>query len=271
MISFDDALKVLEKAADALPDGIFDGLNGGINLLPDVKKSEDDEEMFTLGQYFCNSLGRYVNLYYGSFEALYGHLSDEKIAEKLKKTLYHELTHHVESLAGDRSLEREDEEYLASYEAFKRGEPLPIESILFVCEDNASLSPMAEGLWNVLSQQAGLSISCTSAAMAKTCPAAVCPEAVEAASAYGADIAAHAPQPVNAQMLSSHSIVFCMTEEQADDLADEYPRYDVKIYALGDQDILPPHTAADYQNAAAEMEKTFETLIKELKEEENSK
>lgn len=271
MISFDDAQKALEEAADALPDGIFDRLNGGINLLPDVRKSEENDDMFTLGQYFSNSLGRYVNLYYGSFEALYGHLSDEKIAEKLKKTLYHELTHHVESLAGDRSLEREDEEYLAEYEALRRGEPLSIESILFVCEDNASLSPMAEGIWNVLSKKSGLSVPCLSASRKKNCPARVSDAAVQAAAAYGADISGHIPQPVHAQMLLHASITFCMTEEQADDLADAYPRYDAKIYALGEKDIQPPGSEEEYKKAAKKIKKAIDALIEEIKDEDGGK
>ena len=47
-------------------------------------------------------------MYYGSFMALYSYYSHEEIAEKLKETLYHELTHHLETLAGENDLVLED-------------------------------------------------------------------------------------------------------------------------------------------------------------------
>ena len=40
--------------------------------------------------------------------AVYGHLSRNAFRKKLKYVLHHELTHHLESLAGDRSLEVQD-------------------------------------------------------------------------------------------------------------------------------------------------------------------
>jgi hypothetical protein len=64
-------------------------------------------------------MGRYITIFYGSFQAIYGHLSKEKYKAKLKKTLLHEFTHHIESLAGDKSLEIKDkikmEEYKKQY------------------------------------------------------------------------------------------------------------------------------------------------------------
>ena len=60
-------------------------------------------------------MGRYIILYYGSLMRSYGHLSDEKLMKKVKEVLYHELIHHLESMAGDRSLERSDAEFLDNY------------------------------------------------------------------------------------------------------------------------------------------------------------
>ena len=39
----------------------------------------------------------------------------EAIEEKLRETLYHEFTHHLESLGGEKGLEIEDAENLARY------------------------------------------------------------------------------------------------------------------------------------------------------------
>ena len=57
-------------------------------------------------------MGRYINLYYGSFSIVYGDLTDVELKEELYATLAHEFTHHVESLAGERGLELKDEAYL---------------------------------------------------------------------------------------------------------------------------------------------------------------
>ncbi|MCL2383824.1 MAG: metallopeptidase family protein [Oscillospiraceae bacterium] len=60
-------------------------------------------------------MGRYISIFYGSFVQLYGHYSKEDLYEELKKTLIHEFTHHVESLAGDRTLADKCESKLRRY------------------------------------------------------------------------------------------------------------------------------------------------------------
>ncbi len=107
MMDFEQAGYALDELIDELPEGIFKDLNGGVNLIEDEKKSEDGR--YTLGTYFVNGMGRYIEIYYGSFIGLYGETDDELFKKRLKKTLHHELTHHVENMAGDRSLERWDE------------------------------------------------------------------------------------------------------------------------------------------------------------------
>ena len=49
----------------------------------------------------------------GSFRRKYPDASPEKCARELVRTLKHELTHHIESLAMDRSLEKWDEQHVA--------------------------------------------------------------------------------------------------------------------------------------------------------------
>jgi hypothetical protein len=60
-------------------------------------------------------MGRYIIIYYGSFIALFGHLSDEQMTRELRKTLRHEFTHHLESLAGEDGLEKEDDDFMRKY------------------------------------------------------------------------------------------------------------------------------------------------------------
>ncbi len=114
MITFEEAGEYLDKLAEELPEGIMSELNGGINLLSDERPSPAGD-LSVLGMYYSGGqLGRYIELYYGSFVKLFGMRPRRVFERELKKTLYHELTHHIESLAGDRSLEREDEHFLES-------------------------------------------------------------------------------------------------------------------------------------------------------------
>jgi hypothetical protein len=75
-----------------------------------------DNDLYTLGEYHHSySMGRYITMYYGSFAVVYGHLSPEELKIRLRETLRHEFTHHLESLAGEKDLEIEDERQLARY------------------------------------------------------------------------------------------------------------------------------------------------------------
>lgn len=107
MLTYEQAGDVLDDLVDELPEEIFKNLNGGVSFVEDAVRSDDGR--YTLGMYFRDKMGRHIELYYGSFTELYGDMDDETFRRRLKSTLHHELTHHIESQAGDRSLERWDE------------------------------------------------------------------------------------------------------------------------------------------------------------------
>ena len=205
MLSFEQAGEILDAAVDALPEDIFDYLNGGVNLVRRSERSEDGR--YTMGQYFHNEMGRYILIYYGSFVAVHGHKSDAVFAEELKKTLHHELTHHVESKAGDRSLEKWDEEQTLLWQA-REAEPLEADSVLFVCGDG-TLSAEADALFR-----------------------AALPDFPKSGAIPASD--------VTAALLAEYDAVLCMTLDQADALAERFPEHDRKILCLGEKDILPP-------------------------------
>ncbi|MCL2570797.1 MAG: hypothetical protein FWE11_00185 [Defluviitaleaceae bacterium] len=108
MLTFEETQEALNQLIDALPPGIFRELNCGVALTPDTMY--DENGLMILGQYHVqpHGLGRYVTINYGSLQTIHGHLNPENFREKLKGVLYHELTHHIEHLAGDRSLEIKD-------------------------------------------------------------------------------------------------------------------------------------------------------------------
>lgn len=205
MLSFEQAGKILDDAVDALPEGIYDDLNGGVNLIRDERRSEDGR--YTMGLYHHDEMGRYVEIFYGSFVAVHGNKSDAVFVEELKKTLHHELTHHVESKAGDRTLEKWDEEQTLLWQS-QGGEPLEADSVLFVCGDG-TLAAEADALFR-----------------------AALPDFPKSGwSAAGG---------VTDALLAGYDAVLCMTLEQADALAERFPEHDRKILCLGEKDILPP-------------------------------
>ena len=118
MMTIDEMHEVLDKLAEELPEVFFKELNGGIVLLPESKESEYSrkKDLYTLGEYHRGgAMGSYIKIYYGSFERLFGHLSDEAMERELRHTLRHEFRHHMEHLAGERGLEIEDNDFLRDY------------------------------------------------------------------------------------------------------------------------------------------------------------
>lgn len=119
LLTFDQVGEALDDLADAFPPVLFDGLNGGVNLLEDAVPDTEFPagEMYILGEYCQDLLGNYINLYYGSFAAL-AEREDwdrETWEEELRTTLSHELTHHMENRGGLHALDDRDAEELAAW------------------------------------------------------------------------------------------------------------------------------------------------------------
>ena len=118
MISIEEMEAMLDEIATGIPQEFYRELNGGIILLPETKLNplSRKNHLYILGEYHRGgNLGRYITIYYGSFSHVYGHLGKEALREQLTRTLKHEFTHHIESLAGERGLEIKDAQYLADY------------------------------------------------------------------------------------------------------------------------------------------------------------
>lgn len=114
---------LLEELACELPEVFFEGLNAGILISDEAPlhpESRTEQPLYTLGQYCCDQLGRYIVLYYGSFYRLFRGMPRTAIERQMRKTLRHEFRHHLESLSGLRDLEEQDELELHRY---RQGEP----------------------------------------------------------------------------------------------------------------------------------------------------
>lgn len=119
MLSFEEAADLLDQIAEPFPEVLFEGLNGGVNLQPDARTDPEfpEEDVYILGEYCDDLLGRYINLYYGSFAALAQSegWSLEDWQRELRETFSHELTHHMEGRAGLHALDDQDAAELAAW------------------------------------------------------------------------------------------------------------------------------------------------------------
>ncbi|UMZ73614.1 metallopeptidase family protein [Natranaerofaba carboxydovora] len=89
-----------------IPPELMKNLNMGIIIMQETK-AEDD--YYIMGEYINDDLGKYVVLYYGSFNEILENKTDKKWQEEILSTIKHELTHHVEALAGEEKLAKFEE------------------------------------------------------------------------------------------------------------------------------------------------------------------
>jgi hypothetical protein len=117
-MTIDEMQDILDGLAEELPPVFYEELNGGILLLPEAHRSRyaRSDDLWTLGEYrYSHVMGRYIVIFYGSFIRLFGHYDTARMTVELRKTLRHEFRHHMESLAGEDGLEKEDAAYIAKY------------------------------------------------------------------------------------------------------------------------------------------------------------
>lgn len=116
--SIDRVHEMLDEIAEELPKEFYDKLNEGIVLLPQVKyhpESRESDYLYIMGEYCYSITGSHITIYYGSFKKLCAGWQEEDIKKRLRQTLYHEFTHHIENRAGLRDLEVEDERQMREY------------------------------------------------------------------------------------------------------------------------------------------------------------
>ncbi len=118
MVSLEEFHEMLDEEADALPEALFRGLNGGVLLSEDCRLSEHAraDDLYTMGEYqYSGAMGSRIVIYYGSFQRVYGNCSAEALRARVREVLRHEFRHHLERQAGVRDLERQDEADIRRY------------------------------------------------------------------------------------------------------------------------------------------------------------
>lgn len=254
MLSYDDAARILDREVDALPKEIFEDLNGGVNLLPDLQRSDDGR--YVMGLYHNDPrMGRYIEIFYGSFVALYGDGRPGRFEKQLKKTLHHELTHHIESKAGDHSLEDWDEEQRLKWEA--ECARLETDSVLFYGKD-AALPAVAEAVFRRLADK-----ECPDIASGWASEEGKISDKAEKAAKDEGLALTKPPVKLADEGLKDYGAVLCMTLPEADELAERFPELDDYILCLGRHDIRPP-VLGGWARMIKKLEKEAQLLIEEL-------
>ena len=120
VLSVEQAGDLLDTLAESFPEALFDGLNGGVNFQEEAVPDREfpKGQVYILGEYCDDLLGRYINLYYGSFAAMAENeeWTKEDWEEELRQTLSHELTHHMEGRSGLHALDDKDEAEMAAWQ-----------------------------------------------------------------------------------------------------------------------------------------------------------
>ena len=114
ILTYEQMGDLLEEIAAQFPDVFFQDLNGGIQLEEEALPDPDfpEGEMYIMGEYCHDLLGRYILLYYGSFVALLADEDEDVWREELFVTIAHEFTHHMEDTAMLHALDDKDAEFL---------------------------------------------------------------------------------------------------------------------------------------------------------------
>ena len=117
MISIDRFSEILDTLAQELPIEFYDELNLGISVSMEEKLHPQAlaRDLFIMGEYFSNQMGRGIMIYYGSFCRVHGALEEAALTRELRSVLRHEFRHSMEHRAGERGLEIEDERNLREY------------------------------------------------------------------------------------------------------------------------------------------------------------
>lgn len=101
--SFDNFCEAAEEEVQLLPEYVWKELNGGVicDISSYLHPGRLADDLYILGTYSDSGLfGKQITLYYGSFVAVLGNSSDERVRSQLRETIRHEFRHHLETRAG---------------------------------------------------------------------------------------------------------------------------------------------------------------------------
>jgi protein-tyrosine phosphatase len=149
--------------------------------------------------------------------------------------------------------------------------------ILFVCTGNTCRSPLAEGLFRkFLADRLGCAVdelpdkgyTVLSAGLAASEGGPAAPESVEVARMYGADLEAHASQPLTDELLATADYVITMTQSHRDSILFARPDVAERVSLLSslEADIADPIGGGwkEYVSCGEEIARHLQALLDRL-------
>ena len=136
--------------------------------------------------------------------------------------------------------------------------------VLFVCTGNTCRSPMAEGIFNRLSEGAFSRGLCVGGER-------VSENAVKAMQKLGIDISAHVSRQLCGEDIAESGLVLTMTHAHKAAILFAYPEASDKVFSLGEyaggKDVCDPYGGdeAVYEECARELYVYIERIIGKLK------
>jgi tRNA threonylcarbamoyl adenosine modification protein (Sua5/YciO/YrdC/YwlC family) len=146
---------------------------------------------------------------------------------------------------------------------------------LFVCTGNTCRSPIAAGIAkHLLAKRLGCEVAGLKKKGYEIISAGVyageghhaTPEAIHAASEFGADISRHATRKVTTELINSADLVFCMTDYHVDEVTRAVPGAAYKVRKLAQHDIADPIGGGfdAYKQTAKKIHQALQAVISKV-------
>ena len=113
----DEFEDILEELVEELPQGLVESLDGGIIIEEDViyHPESKNDDLLCLGAYKRDFMGSCILMYYGSFMEMFWDKPREEFKDRIRETLHHEFTHHIEYYSGEKDLQIFDKNFIKKY------------------------------------------------------------------------------------------------------------------------------------------------------------
>lgn len=109
---FIDYVEYITK--NEVPTILLKHLNLGIQVSNKKKKDDEEKNYYIMGEYIQDITGNQIVLYFGSFQYFLRGKHLDVWQKEIMDTIKHELTHHIEAMAGQEELAFQEDNEVAN-------------------------------------------------------------------------------------------------------------------------------------------------------------